>query len=221
LVQVQSIFSEDAKIGILLEYLEISFNDATILKSNRLQMSRIPTSPDSLASIRSFDLESKSSITCDCIVQGSDICIIVPHRLQLRAIEDVVEDMLRGLKLVMAAKKQSLSLSSKKKSKDSNSGFLKVGAVKFSIREIITEIEEEPIQGWLDEHYRLMKNEVCELSVWLRLLDEALKDGSSCSGIPDLKEYHNEKQKKHLEDTGIDLSDQVAIRRLQERLAKI
>lgn len=218
LVQVQSIFSEDAKIGILLEYLKISFNDATVLKSNRLQISRIPTSPDSLASSRSFDSESKSSITWDCIVQGSDICIIVPHRLQLRAIEDAVEDMLRGLKLVMAAKKQSLPLSSKKKSKRSNSGLLKVGAVKFSIREIIAEIEEEPIQGWLDEHYRLMKNEVCELSVRLRLLDEALKDGSSCSGIPDLKECHNQKQEKHLEDAGIDLSDHVAIRRLREKL---
>lgn len=126
--------------------------------------------------------------------------------------------MLRGLKLVMAAKKQSLSLSSKNKSKHSNSELLKIGVVRFSIHEITAEIEEEPIHGRLDEHYRLMKNEVCELSVRLRLLNEALKDGSNCSSIPDLKEIHNEKQKKHLEDTGIDLSDHVAIRRLRENL---
>lgn len=218
LVQVQSIFSEDAKIGILLEDLKISFNDATVLKSNRLQISRIPTSPDSLVSSCSFDAESKSPITWDCIVQGSDIRIIVPHRLQLRAIEDAIEDMNRGLKLVMAAKKQSLSPSSKKKSKHSRSGLLKVGAVKFSIREIIAEIEEEPIQGWLDEHYKLMKNEVCELSVRLRLLNEAVEAGSSCSGIPELKECDTNKQVKRHEHTEIDLSDHVAVRRLQERL---
>lgn len=218
LVQVQSIFSEDAKIGILLEDLKISFNDATVLKSNRLQISRIPTSPDSLISSGSFDAESKSPITWDCIVQGSDIRIILPHRLQLRAIEDAIEDMHRGLKLIVAAKKQSLCPSSKNKSKRSRSGLLKVGAVRFSIREIVAEIEEEPIQGWLDEHYQLMKNEVCELSVRLRLLDEAVEDGSSFSGIPDLKESHTEKQVKHFEDTEIDLSDHVAVRRLQERL---
>jgi hypothetical protein len=63
-----------------------------------------------------------------------------------------------------------------------------------------------------------MKNEVCELSVRLRLLDEAVEDGSSFSGIPDLKETNTEKHVKHFEDTEIDLSDHVAVRRLQERL---
>ena len=112
-MQVQSIFSEDAKIGILLEDLKISFNDATVLKSNRLQISRIPTSPDNLISSGSFDAESKSPITWDCIVQGSDIRNIFPHRLQLRAIEDAIEDMHLGLNLIVATKKQSLCPSSK------------------------------------------------------------------------------------------------------------
>jgi hypothetical protein len=51
------------------------------------------------------------------------------------------------------------------KSERSRSGLLKVGT------EIVGEIEGEPIQGWLGEHYQLMKNEVCELSVRLTLLD--------------------------------------------------
>ena len=67
------------------------------------------------------------------------------------------------------------------------------GTIKFSIREIIVEIEEDPIQGWLDEHYKLMKNKVCELSIHLRLLNEVVEVGSNCSGILEIKEYDTHK----------------------------
>ncbi|KAI9089682.1 hypothetical protein K1719_028975 [Acacia pycnantha] len=41
-IQIQSIFSENARIGVLLEGLMFSFNRARIFKSSRTQISRIP-----------------------------------------------------------------------------------------------------------------------------------------------------------------------------------
>ncbi|KAH9297125.1 hypothetical protein KI387_028807, partial [Taxus chinensis] len=219
LVKAQSIFSEDAKIGILLEDLELSLNEATVFKSNRLQISRIPTSPQAGSETSScFDAEIRSSVIWDCIIQGRDIHIIMPHRLQLRAIEDAVEDMYRGLKLVMAAKRQSLMPSSKKTLKHSKNSSSKFGSIKFNFREVIAEIEEEPIQGWLDEHYQLMKNEVCELSARLRFLDELVVEGCSFSGIPDLKEFHTENYVNLHINSEKNLSDHSNVKILQERL---
>eukprot|EP01018_Ginkgo_biloba_P039836 Gb_21610 [translate_table: standard] len=219
MVQVQSIFSEDAKIGILLEDLKLILNEATVLKSNRLQISRIPNYSDSgTESSNSIDAERRYPIIWDCIVQGSNVHIIMPHRLQLRAIDDAIEDTFRGLKLVMAAKRQSICPLNKKSLKHSRNGFSTFGSVKFNIREITAEIEEDPIQGWLDEHYQLMKSEVCELSVRLRLLDEIVAEGSNVSGVPDLREWLTDKQINHQEDAETDFSDRLAVKRLQERL---
>ncbi|XP_057820697.1 protein SABRE isoform X2 [Cryptomeria japonica] len=219
LVKVQSIFSEDAKIGMLLEDLGLSLNEATVFKSNRLQISRIPTSPEgSTGTISRFDAEIRSSVTWDCLIQGRDVRIIMPHRLQLRAIEDAVEDMYRGLKLVMAAKRQSLCPSGMKNSKHSKNRSSKFGCIKFSFREVIAEIEEEPIQGWLDEHYQLMKNEVCELSARLRFLDEIVAEGSSLSGIPELKELYTDEYVNLHENLEMNSSDQDIIKTLQARL---
>lgn len=91
MVQVQSIFSENARIGVLLEGLMLSFNGARIFKSSRMQISRIPS-----VSASTSDTKGHAVTTWDWVVQGLDFHICMPYRLQLRAIDDVIEDMLRG-----------------------------------------------------------------------------------------------------------------------------
>uniref|UniRef100_A0A0D9VU36 FMP27/BLTP2/Hobbit GFWDK motif-containing RBG unit domain-containing protein n=1 Tax=Leersia perrieri TaxID=77586 RepID=A0A0D9VU36_9ORYZ len=173
MVHVGSIFSENAKIGVLIEGLIVSFCGARIFKSSRTQISRIPVSiSDSLP-----DKKLQSASTCDWVIQCRDAYICLPFRLQLRAIDDAVEDTLRALKLISAAKtsllfpekKVSSSSSSSKKSKSKSTAFR---YVRFVVRDLVAEIEEEPIQGWLDEHVNLMKNVFNESTVRLDLLDE-------------------------------------------------
>ncbi|CAK7347282.1 unnamed protein product [Dovyalis caffra] len=166
-VQVQSIFSENARIGLLLEGLLLSFNGSRVLKSSRMQISRIPSTPSSLS-----DAKTPASMTWDWVIQGLDVHICLPYRLQLRAIDDSIEDMLRGLKLITAAKTALIFPMKKESSKPKKSSSTKFGSVKFCIRKLTADIEEEPIQGWLDEHYHLTKNEVSELAVRLKFFDE-------------------------------------------------
>lgn len=169
MVHVGSIFSENAKIGVLVEGLAVSFCGAWLFKSSRMQISRIPVSvSDSLP-----DKKLQSAATCDWVIQCRDAYICLPFRLQLRAIDDAVEDTLRALKLISAAKASILfpekksSSSSSKKSKSTSFRY-----VRLIIRDLIAEIEEEPMQGWLDEHINLMKNVFNESTVRLNLLDE-------------------------------------------------
>ncbi|PPR94338.1 hypothetical protein GOBAR_AA26327 [Gossypium barbadense] len=158
-VQVQSIFSENARIGVLLEGLMLSFNGARLLRSGRMQISRIPNVSSS------SDPNVPVVTVWDFVIQALDVYICLPFRLELRAIDDVVEEMIRALKIVIAAKTQLILPPKKdnpnpKPKKPSSSKF---GCAKFFIRKLTGEIEEEPIQGWLDEHYQLMKKEVIEL----------------------------------------------------------
>ncbi|KAE8684567.1 Protein KINKY POLLEN [Hibiscus syriacus] len=98
LVQVQSIFSENAHIGVLLEGLMLSFNGARIFRSSQIQISRIPTTSDS------SDAKVPVVILWDWVVQALDVHICMPFRLELRVIDDAFEEMLRALKLITKAK---------------------------------------------------------------------------------------------------------------------
>ncbi|MQM05224.1 hypothetical protein Taro_038036, partial [Colocasia esculenta] len=203
MVHVQSIFSENARIGILLEGFFLSFNEARVLKSSRMQISRIPVSITN----NLHDAKVNLATTWDWVIQGLDVHICMPYRLQLRAIEDAVEDMLRGLKLITTARSTLLFPMRKdgpKKVKTKS----KFGSVKFNIKKITADIEEEPIQGWLDEHYHLMKNVVCELAVRMKFLDDIVSDG---------KEPRSEKKIQH-NGVSFDSDDVVTIQKLREEI---
>ncbi|OEL18536.1 Protein SABRE [Dichanthelium oligosanthes] len=75
------------------------------------------------------------------------------------------------------------------------------------------DIEEEPIQGWLDEHYHLMRNKVCELGVRLKFLDEAI------SGSVD-PNNHNSEKKVLYDGIEVGIHDTTAIQRFQEEIHK-
>lgn len=212
-VQVQSIFSENASIGILLEGLIFRLNGARIFKSSRLQVSRIPNISSCPSTAK---LETATS--WDWIIQGLDFHICMPYRLHLRAIDDAVEDMLRALKLISAAKTKLIlpvKRDSSKVKKHSN----RIGCVKFSIRKLTFEIEEEPLQGWLDEHYRLMKNEACECAVRLKFLDDIVSRGSNSPGIGETKDSNHDSKILHNGEE-IDLQDALAIQKIKEEIYK-
>nr|GEU34142.1 protein SABRE [Tanacetum cinerariifolium] len=178
MIQVQSIFSENARIGVLLEGLFFSFNSVRVFKSGRMQLSRIPNA-------------SEPSVKWDYVIQGLDMHICLPFRLQLRAIDDSVEEMIRALKLVAAAKKkiilpvQKESESSGSNTNPKKSSSSKLGRVKLYVRKLTAEIEEEPLQGWLDEHYRLRKKDAHEMAVRLNFLDDLVSKGSQSPAVAD------------------------------------
>ncbi|WOL08896.1 protein SABRE isoform X1 [Canna indica] len=212
MIEVQSIFSENARIGVLLEGLMLSFNGARVLKSSRMQISCIPVPPSN-----TIEAKSQSVATRDWVIRGLDVNICMPYRLQLRAIEDAIEDMLRGLKLITASKAKQNFPAKKDGSKTTKTKSTKFGSVRFIIRKLAAEIEEEPIQGWLDEHYHLIRNEVCESAVRIKFLDEILSSGSKIAGNAD--ELNSEKRIIH-SGVEIDLNDISAIKRLQEEIHK-
>ncbi|KAK3149720.1 hypothetical protein QOZ80_3AG0221540 [Eleusine coracana subsp. coracana] len=205
-MHVQSIFTENAKIGILSEGFSLSLNGARVLSSTRIQISCIPLGTGSLC-------EVEPSSKRDLVVQGLDVHICMPYRLQLRAIEDAVEDMIRGLKLVASAKASILFPDRKENSRKLKSGASKFGSVKFVVRKLTADIEEEPIQGWLDEHYHLMRNKVCELGVRLKFLEDAI------SGSADPSNRSSER-KVIYDGIEIDINDTAALQRLQEEIHK-
>ncbi|CAH8337276.1 unnamed protein product [Eruca vesicaria subsp. sativa] len=209
-VQIQSIFSENVRIGVLLEGLMLGFCGCRIFKSSRVQISRIPS--------------NVTGAPWDWVVQGLDMRICMPFRLQLRAIDDAVEEMLRALKLVTNAKK-TLMFPVKKESSTTTSskkpGSKKFGRVRFGIRKLGFEIEEEPLQGWLDEHYHLMRKEACELAVRCKFLDELIASGNQVAKAEgdESSETGNEK-KICFEGEEVDLQDPVVVSRLKEKLYK-
>ncbi|KAH0929637.1 hypothetical protein HID58_015364 [Brassica napus] len=210
-VQIQSIFSENVRIGVLLEGFMLGFCGCRIFKSSRVQISRIPS--------------NASGAPWDWVVQGLDMRICMPFRLQLRAIDDAVEEMIRALKLVTNAtnklifpvKKESSTTSSKKP------GSKKFGRVRFGIRKLGFDIEEEPLQGWLDEHYHLLRKEACELAVRSKFLDELISSGSSQVSKAEGEESSDgggEKKKISFEGDEVDVEDPVAMSALKEKLYK-
>nr|XP_043614487.1 protein SABRE-like [Erigeron canadensis] len=185
MIQVESIFSENAKIGILLEGLMLCFNSVRVFRSGRMQLSRIPN-------------VSEPAVKWDYVIQGLDMHICLPFRLQLRAIDDSIEEMIRALKLVAAAKtklicpSKKVSESSSAEAKPKKQSSSKLGRVKLYVRKLTAEIEEEPLQGWLDEHYHLRKDDAREMAVRLNFLDDLLSKGSQSAGIVDTIDPSNE-----------------------------
>ncbi|CAI0545806.1 unnamed protein product [Linum tenue] len=211
MVQVQSIFSENARIGVLLEGLLVRFNGTRVVKSSRMQISRIPS-----ASTRSSD-PKVPSVTWDWVIQGLNVHISLPYRLELRAIDDSVEEMLRALKLVTAAKTQLIFPIKKETSKPKKPSSTKFGCVKFFIRKLTADIEEEPMQGWLDEHYHLMKNQASELAVRLNFLDECISKAIDCSKASEGNDSTNEKKFMY-NGVEIEMQDTSAIQKLQDEI---
>ncbi|XP_072957703.1 protein SABRE isoform X1 [Typha angustifolia] len=213
MIHVQSIFSENAKIGVLMEGVMLSLNEARVFKSSRMQISCIPISTSNM-----LDPKVECSTKRDWVIQGLDVHICMPFRLPLRAIEDAVEDMIRGLKLVTAAK-TSLSYPGKMGNKKARTRSTKFGSVRFVIRKLTADIEEEPIQGWLDEHYHLMKKEVCELGVRLRFLEEIISSSNKVSGSAEPNDIFLEKKILY-NGVEVDLHDTIAIQGIREEIHK-
>ncbi|KAK9109067.1 hypothetical protein Sjap_017127 [Stephania japonica] len=213
MAQVQSIFSENARIGVLLEGLMLSLNGARVFKSTRMQISRIPnlSISNNLANAK-----AQFPMTWDWVIQGLDVHICMPYRLELRAIEDSIEDTLRGLKLVTTAKTNRI-FPKKEISKSKKPSSTKFGCVKFCIRKLKADIEEEPLQGWLDEHYQLMKKEACEVAVRLKFLDDIVAGDFKCSensesdeSLPIRKFFHG--------GVEFDVKDNSDVKKLREEI---
>lgn len=209
-VQIQSIFSENVRIGVLLEGFMLGFCGCRIFKSSRVQISRIPS--------------NASGAPWDWVVQGLDMRICMPFRLQLRAIDDAVEEMIRALKLVTNATNKLIFPVKKESSTPSNKkpGSKKFGRVRFGIRKLGFEIEEEPLQGWLDEHYHLLRKEACELAVRSKFLDELISSGSSHVSKAEGEESSDGASEKKISFEGeeVDVQDPVAMSALNEKLYK-
>lgn len=213
-VQVQSIFSENARIGLLLEGLMLNFNNARIFRSSRMQVSRIPNTSRSAPTAK-----HEIGTTWDWVIQALDVHICMPYRLELRAIDDSVEDMLRALKLVTAAKTKLLFPNKEEKSKAKETSSSKIGRVRFCIKKLTADIEEQPIQGWLDEHYQLLQKEACELAVRLNFIDELISKGGKSRGVAEKKDSL-EDGKIHFNGEEIDVEDISAVQKLQDEIYK-
>lgn len=211
MVQVQSIFSENARIGVLLEGLMLSFNGSRVFRSSRMQISRIPSA--------SIDAKVPVASSWDWVIQGLDVHICLPFRLQLRAIDDAIEDMLRGLKLITAAKTNLIFPMKKESPKAKKPSSVKFGSIKFCIRKLTADIEDEPLQGWLDEHYQLMKNEACELAVRLKFLDEFISKVNQCPKTGETNDSTQEK-KTYYNGVEVDVQDPSSIHKVEEEIYK-
>ncbi|WZZ08141.1 hypothetical protein YC2023_094062 [Brassica napus] len=197
----RSIFTENAFIGMLVEELMLALNGSRVLKTTRMQLSRIPTV--------SLDLSDdivpvRTSGPWDWVVQGLDVNICMPYKLQLRVIADSIEEKLRDLKLITDAEEESLE------PKNSSSGF---GRLRFCIGRLNAYIEEEPIQGWLDEHYLLLKKEACELAVRLKFLEDFIHKASH-------KGAETSERKIVFDGDEIDVHDPLAISKVKEEIQK-
>ncbi|KAL8261516.1 hypothetical protein R6Q59_025565 [Mikania micrantha] len=207
IIQAHSIFSENARIGVLLEGLMLSFNSSRVFKSGRMQISCIPST------------KSESDAKSDWMIQAFDIHICMPYRLQLRALDDSVEEMLRALKLITAAKKKLIFPVKESGAKPKKPNSSKIGCIKCSIRKVTADIEEEPLQGWLDEHYQLMKKEARELAVRLTLLESITAKRSQSSAVAD----EDDSVHKGMFQVGgeeINLQDTSSVEKLKEEIYK-
>ncbi|WJX63369.1 hypothetical protein P8452_48262 [Trifolium repens] len=215
MVQVQSIFSENASIGVLFERLMINICGARFLKSSRMQISRIPSK-----SASSSDAKGPVVTTWDWVIQGLDVNICLPYRLQLRAIDDAFEDMMRALKLIVAAKSNLIFPVKKDSSKVKKPSSSKFGCVKFFLRKLTADIEEEPIQGWLDEHYQMLKKEVGELVVRLNFLDEFISKAKQDPNSSDDLNNSSQDGKVYFNEVEVDVNNSSIIESMREEIYK-
>jgi len=215
MVQVQSIFSENASIGVLFEGLMVNFNGARILKSSRMQISRIPS-----ISASASDAKEPAATTWDWVIQGLYVHICLPYRLELRAIDDALEDMLRALKLIVAAKTNLIFPVKKDSSKVKKPSSSKFGCIKFFLRKLTADIEEEPIQGWLDEHYKMLKKEAGELVVRLDFLDEFISKAKQDPKTSDDLNNSSQEGKIYFNDVEVDVNNSSIIESMREEIYK-
>ncbi|KAL1194358.1 Protein SABRE [Cardamine amara subsp. amara] len=213
-LEAQSIFSENACIGVLLEGLKLAFNGSRVFKTTRMQISRIPTGSSNLSDA----VPVMAGGPWDWVVQGLDVHICMPYKLQLRAIDDSVEEMLRGLKLITVAKDKNI-FSGKRESSKPKKSSPKFGRVRFCIRRLTADIEEEPIQGWLDEHYQLVKKEACELAVRLKFLEDFIHKATQSSKSAETSDPLDER-KMFFDGAEIDVDDPLAINKVKEEIHK-
>uniref|UniRef100_A0A7N0UUA0 FMP27/BLTP2/Hobbit GFWDK motif-containing RBG unit domain-containing protein n=1 Tax=Kalanchoe fedtschenkoi TaxID=63787 RepID=A0A7N0UUA0_KALFE len=212
-VNIQSIFSENARIGVLLEGLMLCLNRSRVFNSSRIQISRIPKAP-----VISPERKLPAVTTWDWVIQGLSVHICMPYRLELRAIEDSIEEMTRALKLVTLAKTNLILPSKKESPKPKKPSSTKLGCIRFCIRKLTADIEEEPLQGWLDEHYRLLRNEACELAVRLNFLDQII-EGRHSIGTTETTDSLVQNS-LHYNGAEIDMQDPSAIGKLREQIYK-
>ncbi|CAH2047248.1 unnamed protein product [Thlaspi arvense] len=215
-LEAQSIFSENARIGVLLEGLMLAFNGSRVFKTTRMQISRIPAA----SSHASDAVPVMTAGPWDWVVQGLDVHICMPYKLQLRAIDDSIEEMLRGLRLITVAKAKNIYPgkidSSKPKNKKSTPKF---GRIRFCIRRLTADIEEEPMQGWLDEHYQLVKKEACELAVRLKFLEDFIQKATKSPKGAETSDPSDERQML-FDGVEIDVEDPLAINKVKEEIHK-
>ncbi|KAJ0254517.1 Protein SABRE [Hirschfeldia incana] len=215
-LEAQSIFSENACIGVLLEGLMLAFNGSRVFKTTRMQISRVPSGSSSLSDA----VPVMTGGPWDWVVQGLDVHICMPHKLQLRAIDDSIEDMLRALRLITVAKGKNFCPGKKESSnpKSKKSG-PKFGRIRFCIRRLTADIEEEPIQGWLDEHYHLVKKEACELSVRLKFLEDFIHKTTQSSKGAETSDPSDE-SKMLFDGVEIDFKDPLANKKVKDEIHK-
>ncbi|CAJ2657974.1 unnamed protein product [Trifolium pratense] len=215
MVQVQSIFSENASIGVLFEGLMVNFCGARILKSSRMQISRIPS-----ISASASDAKETVATTWDWVIQGLHVYICLPYRLELRAIDDAFEDMMRALKLIVAAKSNLIFPVKKDSSKVKKPSSTKFGCIKFFLRKLTADIEEEPIQGWLDEHYQMLKKEVGELAVRLNFLEEFISKAKQDPNSSDDLNNSSQVGKVYFNEVEVDVNNSSIIESMREEIYK-
>ncbi|XP_023643806.1 protein SABRE isoform X2 [Capsella rubella] len=213
-LEAQSIFSENACIGVLLEGLMLAFNGSRVFKTTRMQISRIPTASLNLSDA----VPVMTGGPWDWVVQGLDMHICMPYKLQLRAIDDSIEEMLRGLKLISVAKGKNI-LSRKRESSKPKKSSPKFGRIRFCIRRLTADIEEEPIQGWLDEHYQLVKKEACELAVRLKFLEDFIHKACQAPKGAETTDASDERM-MCFDGVEIDVEDPLAINKVKEEIHK-
>ena len=139
---------------------------------------------------------------------------------EVRAIDDALEDMLRALKLIIAAKTSLIFPVKKEGSKVKKPSSPKFGCIKFFIRKLTVDIEEEPIQGWLDEHYQLLKKEAGELAVRLNFLDEFISKARQDPKSIDDTINPSQERKVDFSDVEVDVNNSSTVESMREEIYK-
>ncbi|CAI5946250.1 unnamed protein product [Closterium sp. NIES-64] len=169
--QARGLFSEDAAMGALLEGLALRINGAAMLFSESFQVSRVPSATPVVVAPPSAPPPQPGTSTptvWDYVIQASSSRFILPFQFEVRAVEDSAEDMMRVLKAVTAAQKMARHARRLRQGRAAAAA----GLIRLIVKELLLEVEEEPIQGWLDERRQLMRPLVEDKLVRERLLEE-------------------------------------------------
>lgn len=176
-LKIRTVSSENGEAGVRLQNLEACLNKSRVLSVESLNISRLPVMLNGVSGISEPSDSGDVARSWEWIVEGEGSRVTLAYGLQARAIEDAVEDLWRGLKLALAGQKSRIRPRHKVHERESKgTGKSAVSSIRFLMNGIILEIEDEPLQGWLDEHYRLMLKVVRERLVREQVLEEKLKE---------------------------------------------